>query len=81
MRIKNLNLKNFRNYADESITFGDGLNVLFGRNAQGKTNCAEAVFYLCTGVSARTKRDKQLIRHGESFAELSATADGRYISE
>lgn len=78
MRIKNLNLKNFRNYADESITFGDGLNVLFGRNAQGKTNCAEAVFYLCTGVSARTKRDKQLIRHGESFAELSATADGRY---
>lgn len=78
MRIKNLNLKNFRNYADESITFGEGLNVLFGKNAQGKTNCAEAVFYLCTGVSSRTKRDKQLIRHGESFAELSATADGRY---
>lgn len=78
MRIKNLNLKNFRNYADESIAFGEGLNVLFGRNAQGKTNCAEAVFYLCTGVSSRTKRDKQLIRHGEAFAELSATAEGRY---
>ena len=62
MRIKNLNLKNFRNYAEESVGFKDGLNVLFGRNAQGKTNCAEAVFYLCTGVSPRTKRDKQLIR-------------------
>lgn len=78
MRIKNLNLKNFRNYAEESVEFKDGLNVLFGKNAQGKTNCAEAVFYLCTGVSPRVKRDKQLIRHGETQAEISLTADGRY---
>ena len=78
MRIKNLNLKNFRNYTEESVEFTDGLNVLFGRNAQGKTNCAEAVFYLCTGVSPRAKRDKQLIRQGEQKAELSATAEGRY---
>lgn len=78
MRIKNLNLKNFRNYADECVEFKEGLNVLFGRNAQGKTNCAEAVFYLCTGVSPRNKRDKQLIKHGESRAEISLTAEGRY---
>lgn len=78
MRIKNLNLKNFRNYTDEYIEFGDGLNVLFGKNAQGKTNCAEAVFYLCTGVSPRSKRDKQLIKHGAEFAEISAEAEGRY---
>ncbi len=78
MRIKNLNLKNFRNYADESVEFTDGLNVLFGKNAQGKTNCAEAVFYLCTGVSPRAKRDKQLIRQGEQKAELAAEAEGRY---
>lgn len=78
MRIKNLNLKNFRNYADETVELCDGLNVIFGRNAQGKTNCAEAVFYLCTGVSPRAKRDKQLIRIGEERAELSASAEGRY---
>ena len=78
MRIKNLKLKNFRNYVDEPVSFSDGLNVLFGRNAQGKTNCAEAVFYLCTGVSPRSSRDKQLIRHGQQFAEISAVADGRY---
>jgi len=78
MRIKNLNLKNFRNYCDEHIEFGEGLNVLFGKNAQGKTNCAEAVFYLCTGVSARTKRDKQLIKQGEEYAEISLSAEGRY---
>lgn len=78
MRIKNLNLKNFRNYENESISFTDGLNVLFGRNAQGKTNCAEAVFYLCTGTSPRCRRDKQLIRHGEEYAEISAVAEGLY---
>lgn len=78
MHIKNLKLKNFRNYADEQVTFDEGLNVLFGRNAQGKTNCAEAVFYLCTGVSPRCRRDKQLIRHGEEFAELTAQAEGKY---
>ncbi len=78
MRIKNLKLKNFRNYADESIDFKDGLNVIFGRNAQGKTNCAEAVFYLCTGSSPRCRRDKQLIRHGCDFAEISAVAEGMY---
>lgn len=80
MRIKNLKLKNFRNYEDESITFGGGLNVIFGRNAQGKTNCAEAVFYLCTGSSPRCRRDKQLIRHGCDFAEICAEAEGMYGS-
>ncbi|MBD5584627.1 MAG: DNA replication/repair protein RecF [Clostridia bacterium] len=73
-----MNLKNFRNYVEESVEFEEGLNVLFGKNAQGKTNCAEAVFYLCTGISPRSKRDKQLIRHGEECAELSASAYGRY---
>lgn len=78
MFIKNLKLKNFRNYVDETVNFTEGLNVLFGRNAQGKTNCAEAVFYLCTGVSPRCRRDKQLIRHGCEYAEISAEAEGRY---
>ena len=52
--------------------------MLFGKNAQGKTNCAEAVFYLCTGTSPRCRRDKQLIRHGCDFAEISAVAEGVY---
>lgn len=78
MQIKNLTLKNFRNYADENFEFCEGLNVLYGRNAQGKTNCAEAVFYLCTGVSPRAKRDRQLIMHGQTSAEIFAVACGRY---
>ena len=78
MFIKNLQLKNFRNYTEESFDFSSGLNVLFGKNAQGKTNCAEAVFYLCTGTSPRTRREKQLIKNGEANAFLSCRCQGRY---
>ena len=52
--------------------------MLSGKNAQGKTNCAEAVFYLCTGSSLRIRHDKQLIRHGAPFARIGAEAAGRF---
>lgn len=78
MIIKNLTLQNFRNYERESFSFAEGLNVLVGKNAQGKTNCAEAVFYLCTGSSLRIRHDRQLIRHGEEFALISAEAESRF---
>ncbi len=78
MFIKNLVLKNFRNYREERFEFSPGMNVLFGKNAQGKTNCAEAAFYLCTGASPRTRRDKQLIMHGESSAYICCECEGRY---
>ena len=78
MLIKKLTLENFRNYENETFEFADGLNILTGRNAQGKTNCAEAVFYLCTGASLRIRHDRQLIRRGAERAILSAEAVGRY---
>ena len=78
MRIKQLSLKNFRNYAEETFSFSAGLNVLYGRNAQGKTNCAEAVFYLCTGTSPRARKDRQMIRAGAEFAHIGAVAESRF---
>ncbi|MBQ8685021.1 MAG: DNA replication/repair protein RecF [Clostridia bacterium] len=78
MQIKKLFLQNFRNYESEKFDFSEGLNVLFGKNAQGKTNCAEAVFYLCTGTSLRIRHDKQLIRIGEEYAHIAAEAENRY---
>ncbi len=80
MVIKKLTLHNFRNYEDEAFSFDEGLNVLTGKNAQGKTNCAEAVYYLCTGSSLRIRHDRQLIRHGESCASISADVKSRYGS-
>ena len=78
MKIKKLLLQNFRNYENETFTFADGLNVLFGKNGQGKTNCAEAVFYLCTGASLRIRHDKQLIKMGADYAKITAEAENRY---
>ena len=78
MVVKKLTLKNFRNYEEETFTFDEGLNVLTGKNAQGKTNCAEAVFYLCTGSSLRIRHDRQLIRKGETCARIEAEAESRY---
>ena len=78
MQIKKLFLQNFRNYQNETFVFENGLNVLFGKNAQGKTNCAEAVFYLCTGTSLRIRHDKQLIKMGEQSATIRAEAENRY---
>ena len=78
MQIKKLFLQNFRNYERETFVFSDGLNVLFGKNAQGKTNCAEAVFYLCTGASLRIRHDKQLVKMGAEQANITAEAENRY---
>ena len=78
MQIKKLFLQNFRNYEEENFVFTDGLNILFGKNAQGKTNCAEAVFYLCTGASLRIRHDKQLVRIGAEHARIVAEAENRY---
>ena len=71
MVIENLTLHNFRNYEDETFTFDAGLNVLTGRNAQGKTNCAEAVFYLCT-VAAHPPRPSAHPPRGDGGAHFGA---------
>lgn len=77
MVIKKLTLENFRNYEKETFFFSEGLNVLTGKNAQGKTNCAEAVFYLCTGSPLRIRHEKQLVRMGEEKAYLAAETETR----
>jgi DNA replication and repair protein RecF len=78
MHIKSLFLKNFRNYEQEEILFTDGINILTGANAQGKTNSAEAIFFLCTGYSPRANRDKLLVRHGQELAEIRGVASSKY---
>lgn len=68
MQVRHLTLVNFRNYADADLTFLPGMNVLVGRNGQGKTNVAEAVMYLATLRSHRTAQDTALIRAGQDAA-------------
>lgn len=62
MRINSLYLENFRNYAGEHVDFDPVCNVIWGENAQGKTNLLEAICCLSCGKSPRTRGDKDLIR-------------------
>lgn len=78
MYIKKLSLKNFRNYESENIEFSDGINILTGANAQGKTNAAEAIFFLCTGYSPRANRDRIVIKNGCDTAEITGVASSLY---
>ncbi len=78
MYIEKLTLKNYRNYKFSQFEFVNGINILVGNNAQGKTNCAEAIFYLCTGYSPKATRDKQLIKYGEKAFQITGKAISRY---
>ena len=71
MNIKRLELKNFRNYKDETIELPSGASVFLGQNAQGKTNILEAVYYAALGRSHRTSADMELLRWDEGEALLS----------
>jgi len=62
VKIAELELMNFRGYDQAKISFGPGLNLLYGDNAQGKTNLIEAVYVCATGKSFRTTHDRELIR-------------------
>ena len=64
MEIDSLRLENFRNYTGETAVFDPVCNVIWGENAQGKTNLLEALYCLSCGKSPRTRSDRELIRFG-----------------
>ncbi|MGX7108999.1 DNA replication/repair protein RecF [Facklamia miroungae] len=70
MKIEHLNLTNFRNYKELSIDFHDGLTILTGENAQGKTNILEAIFLLSLAKSHRTNHDQEMITWNEDYAKV-----------
>ena len=72
MKLETLHLVSFRNYIDQTVAFGKGINILYGDNAQGKTNVVEAVHLLATGKSHRTKHLSDMIMHGENSFILEA---------
>lgn len=62
MYIKNIKLKNFRNYEKQDIILDKNFNIFYGNNGEGKTNILEAIFLCGLGKSFRTKKDKELIQ-------------------
>lgn len=72
MHIKQLKLKNYRNYQHLDISFDNKINVIIGENAQGKTNLMEAIYVLAFSRSYRTPRERELIKWEEDYAKIEA---------
>lgn len=70
MYLENLELQHFRNYENIQIDFSPKINVLLGKNAQGKTNLLEAIYVLALTRSHRTSNDKELLQFGQSSAVI-----------
>ena len=70
MLIKTLELENYRNYKSLSIEFDKGVNILYGDNAQGKTNILEAIYMSATTKSHKLSKDKEIIRFGKQEAHI-----------
>ncbi|MBR2315927.1 MAG: DNA replication/repair protein RecF [Clostridia bacterium] len=70
MNVERLSIENFRNIEKMNIEPCDKVNIIYGENAQGKTNTLESI-WLCTGCrSFRGTKDKELIRFGEERAKI-----------
>ena len=70
MLITSLKLQNFRNYEELKIDFNKDVNIIYGDNAQGKTNILEAIFVTSIGKSFRTNKDKELVKIGSEFSKI-----------
>ncbi|WP_077612852.1 DNA replication/repair protein RecF [Clostridium sp. Marseille-P2415] len=73
MMIESIELKNYRNYDELHMDFSQGTNILYGDNAQGKTNVLEAIYVCATTKSHRGSKDKEIIQfdRDESHIKLN----------
>lgn len=65
MYIEKIKLQNFRNYEQLELSLNKDINIIYGNNAQGKTNILEAIFLSSFGKSFRTNKEKEMIRFNE----------------
>ena len=79
MKIKELTLRNFRNYDETVLTPHEGVNLFFGANGSGKTNLLEAIHYCALGRSHRIAGDQGVVRTGENFAVCSVDVQSRGV--
>ena len=73
MIIESLELKNYRNYDELHMQFSPGTNILYGNNAQGKTNILESIYVCSTTKSHRGSKDREMIHFGEDESHIKMT--------
>ena len=79
MFIESIELLNYRNYKQLHMDFHSGTNVLYGDNAQGKTNILEAVYVCCTTKSHRGSKDREMIRFQNDESHIKLTVRTRDV--
>ena len=77
MRVCSICLDGFRNYTNFSASFDPGVNVIWGENAQGKTNLLEAIGFLSGARSHRARGDRELISFQRDQGPITAQVDSR----
>ena len=73
MNVTQIRMRDYRNIRDETVNFYPGVNILYGKNAQGKTNALEGICCFAYGKSFRGNRDRDLIRFGCDQSRLDLT--------
>ena len=77
MKLRRISLDGFRNYTDFTADFSPGVNVIWGENAQGKTNLLEAIGFLSGARSHRARGDKELISFHRDRGTITAEVTSR----
>ena len=70
MKLSSISYRDFRNIHEEKLNFSDGVNVLWGPNAQGKSNMLEGIYFFARGRSFRGAKERELCRIGTDNAGL-----------
>lgn len=73
MQCRRIRLRDFRNICEADVSFSPGVNLLYGNNAQGKTNLLEGLYYTALGKTFRSGHDEELIRFGAEGAFIENT--------
>lgn len=96
MIIESLALRGWRNYRQERGVFSKGINLILGKNGQGKTNLLEAIYFLSCGQSPRATKIEELIHwqeryfylrgeisrsQGKALIEMGGARDGRRVNK
>ncbi len=81
MILKKIELRNFRNYEKLTARFYKGINIIYGDNAQGKTNLLESIYVLGLTKSHRPINDKDLIEKGKEVAKIEGIVNGGLLDK
>ena len=77
MKLKKIKLENFRNIKNSTLDFSSDTTLIYGDNAEGKTNVIEALYMFAHSKSFRRARERELIKFGEEEARLTAFFEER----